>query len=62
MIMGDDKRGPPDATGPPEPRRISLRRLTSLELLGEANEVIIVHGAQEYRLRRTRQDKLILIK
>ena len=34
----------------------------SEELLGERNEVLIVHGSEVYRLRRTRQDKLILYK
>jgi len=34
----------------------------SEELLGERNEVLIVHGNEVYRLRRTRQDKLILCK
>ena len=35
---------------------------TSAELLGERTEVLIVHGNEVYRLRRTRQDKLILYK
>jgi hemin uptake protein HemP len=34
----------------------------SEELLGDRTEVLIVHGAEVYRLRRTRQDKLILYK
>ena len=34
----------------------------SEELLGERTEVLIVHGSEVYRLRRTRQDKLILYK
>ena len=34
----------------------------SEELLGEQTEVLIVHGNEVYRLRRTRQDKLILYK
>jgi hemin uptake protein HemP len=34
----------------------------SEELLGERTEVLIVHGHEVYRLRRTRQDKLILCK
>lgn len=41
------------------PRR---RRLQSQNLLGSEEEVIIEHGGQEYRLRKTRQDKLILTK
>jgi hemin uptake protein HemP len=40
----------------------SRRRLNSQELLGGEEEVIIEHAGQEYRLRKTRQDKLILTK
>ena len=35
---------------------------SSAELLGERTEVLILHGNETYRLRRTRQDKLILYK
>lgn len=38
------------------------RRLASSELLGRDNELIIAHGSEEYRLRLTRQGKLILTK
>ncbi|MGH8609627.1 MAG: hemin uptake protein HemP [Gammaproteobacteria bacterium] len=38
------------------------RRLKSQELFRGREEVIIEHGGQEYRLRKTRQDKLILTK
>jgi hemin uptake protein HemP len=34
----------------------------SEELLGEKTEVLIQHGSETYRLRRTRQGKLILYK
>lgn len=34
----------------------------SEELLGERTEILIKHGSETYRLRRTRQDKLILYK
>jgi hemin uptake protein HemP len=34
----------------------------SEELLGEKTEVLIQHGTEVYRLRRTRQGKLILYK
>lgn len=37
-------------------------RITSAELLRGAREIVIVHGAVEYRLRLTAQDKLILTK
>ncbi len=35
---------------------------SSAELLGDRTEVLILHGNEVYRLRRTRQDKLILDK
>lgn len=38
------------------------RRIESQELLGEEGKLIIEHAGQEYLLRRTRQDKLILTK
>ena len=34
----------------------------SEELLGERTEVMILHNGEAYRLRRTRQGKLILYK
>jgi hemin uptake protein HemP len=36
--------------------------LDSAALLGSRNEVEITHQGETYRLRRTRQDKLILTK
>ncbi len=38
------------------------RRIDSKTLLGDENELIISHGQDEYRLRLTRQGKLILTK
>lgn len=38
------------------------RRLTSIELLGKGNEVLIEHEGCCYCLRLTRQNKLILTK
>ena len=35
-------------------------RIKSEDLLGPHGEVIILHGAREYRLRRTQTGKLIL--
>jgi hemin uptake protein HemP len=49
---------PQPAADPPPARE----QWTSAELLGERTEVLIVHGNEVYRLRRTRQDKLILYK
>lgn len=37
-------------------------RTTSAELMGGARELTIVHAGEEYRLRITRNDKLILTK
>lgn len=37
-------------------------RLHSKELFGTAHEIIIEHAGDEYRLRLTRQGKLILTK
>jgi hemin uptake protein HemP len=56
-----------DAAGPPvfdgqavEPAVV--RRLESAALFQRGREVIIVHRGQEYRLRITKSDKLILTK
>ena len=51
---------PHDAPGAPPHRE--LRTWQSDELLGEAKEALIVHGGEVYRLLRTRNDKLILVK
>ena len=40
----------------------ALHRVNSEDLLQGEQEVIIVHNDQEYRLRHTKQDKLILTK
>lgn len=58
---------PPAADGPPAPSpecaaeaaRPSWR---SDELLGGQTEITILHGNEVYRLRRTKQGKLILYK
>ena len=56
---------------PPSPRRLlrlpetpaaSIAELRSNELLRGSREVVIRHGEQTYRLRHTRNDKLILTK
>ena len=39
-----------------------IHRWTSEQLLGSASEAFIVHGNEVYRLLRTRNDKLILVK
>ncbi|WP_370869964.1 hemin uptake protein HemP [Methylobacter sp.] len=38
------------------------QRLQSTELFGTAREIVIEHVGEEYRLRLTRQGKLILTK
>ncbi len=53
--MTDDGREPASrVTGP--------RRVDSTALFERAREIVIVHGGQEYRLRITKADKLILTK
>lgn len=39
-----------------------LKRLKSEELIGPAREILIRHAGSDYRLRITRQGKLILTK
>lgn len=54
---------------PPSPRPAEsapglshVRRLESTTLFERGREVVIVHHGQEYRLRITKSDKLILTK
>ena len=51
-------REEPIAPAPAPP----LVMLESSELLGDAREVVIRHGAEFYRLKLTRHGKLILTK
>ncbi len=47
----------------PAPSRASaLQRIDSGRLLAGGRELVIAHAGQEYRLRLTRNDKLILTK
>jgi hemin uptake protein HemP len=47
----------------PHPAERPARRVvSSADLFMNARELVIVHGAEEYRLRITRADKLILTK
>jgi hemin uptake protein HemP len=50
---------PGEATSGPPRRRPYL---LSTELFGEDDEILIVHRGQEYRLRITKENKLILTK
>lgn len=45
-----------------EPRRPDAAELSSQTLLRGRSEVLIRHGDELYRLRQTRNDKLILTK
>ena len=45
-----------------EPAETRPRSITSTELLGGQDEIVIQHNGSLYRLRLTRQDKLILTK
>jgi hemin uptake protein HemP len=55
---------PPDEPAQPagKPRELPREAWLSEELLGERTEVQILHNGEVYRLRRTRQGKLILYK
>ena len=50
----------PPADG--RPAKAGLRRLLSRDLLADAQEVIIEHEGDDYRLRCTSKGKLILTK
>ena len=52
-------RHPTAASSPPARE---LKRVSSDELIGPAREVLIRHAGCDYRLRITRQGKLILTK
>jgi hemin uptake protein HemP len=63
------RRGTPIAARPVDPTeaselgaRTGPRRIQSPALFSGDREVIIIHQAQEYRLRITRAEKLILTK
>ena len=45
-----------------EPSPAGRRPYLSEELFGNSNELVIQHGNEEYRLRITRNNKLILTK
>lgn len=46
----------------PQVRGAATPRIGSVQLLAGRNELVIEHAGQEYRLRLTRNDKLILTK
>jgi len=58
---------PTSSRPPPDPRAdgpvpVAPRILDSRDLLAGRKEILIRHGAEEYRLRLTAQNKLILTK
>jgi len=60
-VARHDVAGAPAFNGPTvEP--VVVRRVESAALFQRGREVIIVHRGQEYRLRITKSDKLILTK
>lgn len=53
----------PDHTRPPVAAQTNIeKRVAFSEIAGDANEVLIEHDGQTYRLRLTRNGKLILNK
>jgi len=53
---------PSESTGEPSEGKSQARRLSSSELLAGRREVVIQHGEEQYRLRLTSNNKLILVK
>ena len=60
-VARHDAAGLPGFDGPAVEPAI-VRRVESAALFQRGREVIIVHRGQEYRLRITKSDKLILTK
>ena len=55
-------RAAPPQVLPPLVRASAPARIDGAQLFGGQREVLIVHNGEEYRLRITRQEKLILTK
>lgn len=58
----ESKESAPPAPTPPRPPQAGVSVIDSAALFGGASEVRVRHGGDEYRLRITRQGKLILTK
>jgi hemin uptake protein HemP len=56
------REAPSSSTAEPAARLSHVRRVESSMLFERGREVVIVHHGQEYRLRITKSDKLILTK
>jgi hemin uptake protein HemP len=62
-MMCTDKQQPVSPNSPSEPPvPCTPKRIDSSELLHGCNEIIITHNSELYRLRLTRNGKLILQK
>lgn len=59
---GSETGGAKSPASPPEAPKVPSRRIRVEEILGGAREAVILHGHEEYRLRLTRNGKLILTK
>lgn len=58
-----DERDMEQRTGTPDSKQRKMRRRVRVaDLLQDADELIIEHGQEEYRLRLTSNSKLILTK
>ena len=57
LKFGETKTTLPSRVSPPQ-----QKTATTQELLGDARELIILHLEEQYRLRLTRNGKLILTK
>ena len=53
---------PTDKSEPAGQRGPSIPRIDASTILASSREIILVHNQQEYRLRITSNDKLILTK
>lgn len=60
--MSNQSNDTPEYKAAPAPNALSERRFDSCELFKGRQEVLIEHAGQTYRLRITRQNKLILTK
>lgn len=57
-----NSKDPHPAAGETRTTFVPPRHIESDELLGDSNQVFILHAGQVYTLRRTRENKLILTK
>ena len=61
--MNEPDKPPPDASTPPDDKSDNLPRVVSAQEIFEGDrEICIEHDGENYRLRITRRNKLILQK